>query len=94
MTGILAEVPKLFYVQDARVVVGNSVMWWCPEGKGYTSHIDLAGKFTEEECRTMRDTDVPWPVEEVDRIWSHHVDIQHLGRLRVGGGEPAPVVRP
>ena len=70
----------LFYVQDSRSYVGNSVLWWGPDGQGYTTHIDKAGKYTAAQAKRMRPTDVPWPVEEVDAIWSHHVDMQHLRR--------------
>jgi hypothetical protein len=70
----------LFYVQDTRGTVGNSVSWWAPDGKGYTTHIDRAGKYTEND-RSWRDTDKLWPVAEVDKLWSRHVDQQDLDRL-------------
>jgi hypothetical protein len=69
--------PK-YYVQDSRIFTGNSVTWWGPDGKGYTNHIDKAGKYTKAMIVGMRDTDIPWPVEQIDKIWSHHVDAQHL----------------
>lgn len=67
-----------YYVQDTRTYTGNSVMWWCPEGNGYTTRIDQAGKYTSNEINHMRPTDRPWPVEYIDQRWSHHVDIQDL----------------
>lgn len=72
------EKPELFYVQDARSYVGNSVVWWCPDSRGYTINLDKAGKYTAKEVATMRDTDVPWPVEAVDKVRSYHVDSQYL----------------
>jgi len=73
----LVDDGRLYYVQDTRTYVGNSVMWWCPDGKGYTTHIDLAGKYKADE-RSWRDTDKLWAVEEIDNVWSHHVDMQKL----------------
>jgi hypothetical protein len=72
---------ELFYVRDTRVTVGNSVMWWGIDRKGYTTHIDKAGKYTAKECDGMRETDVRYPVDAIDAIWSHHVDVQHLRQL-------------
>ena len=70
----------LHYIQDTRQHVGNSVLWWCPNGAGYTTHIDKAGKYTKAEARrtTQRHTDRLWPCSHVDKHWSHHVDMQHL----------------
>lgn len=74
-----SEEEPLFYLQDTRTYVGNSVLWWCPDGAGYTTHIDRAGKFTAAQvARYQRETDVPWPVEVVDGLWSQHVDAQDL----------------
>ncbi len=70
---------KLFYIQDARQYVGNSVLWWRHEGQGYTTDMDQAGLFTEERVRALpRKTDVPWPKEVVNAIVSRHVDMQKL----------------
>jgi hypothetical protein len=77
----MSDGEELYYVQDSRSYVGNSVLWWRPDGQGYTTHIDKAGKYTAAEVKGMRSTDVPWPVKEVDKVWSHHVDAQHLRRL-------------
>ncbi len=69
----------LFYIQDARQYVGNSVLWWGPDGGGYTTDIDKAGKYPADfRCR---DTDVLWPVEEVDAVVQRHVDMQKLRRI-------------
>jgi len=69
---------ELFYVQDTRTIVGNTVMWWCPDGKGYTCDLKSAGKYTAAECRKMRVTDVPWPCKQVDAIATLQVDVQKL----------------
>jgi len=74
--------PPLFYIQDNRTMCGNAVFWWMPNGNGYTTHIDRAGKYPIEYVRGLRDTDVPYAVEEVDAIRSQHVDMQHLRNLK------------
>jgi len=70
----------LFYVQDTRQYVGNCCLWWCPAGKGYTTQINEAGLFTEEECKRMRPTDKPWPRHVVEAAVCHHVRIEHLNK--------------
>ena len=79
---------KKFFVQDTRSIVGNSVTWWCTDGKGYTCDIRRAGVFDEDEVAKMRDTDKPWPVEDILRLVQHHVDCQDL-RLK---GDKLPMV--
>ena len=77
-----SEPEPLYYIQDTRQYCGNSVFWWCPDGKGYTTHIDRAGKYTAAQAKTKRDTDVPYLVSDVDRIWSQHVDMQDLRNVK------------
>lgn len=38
----------------------DDAWWWRPRGAGYTRDIDDAGRYTGVECRSMRETDVPW----------------------------------
>jgi hypothetical protein len=75
-----SEEEELYYIQDTRVFTGNAVTWWCPDGKGYTTHINQAGKYTwKEACSwTKRETDKFWPCDFVDQFWSSHVDHQHI----------------
>jgi hypothetical protein len=59
---------KLFYIRDARDK-SEMALWWRPEGKGYTYHVDEAGLFTDEEVQKItrsRSTDVPVPREIVE----------------------------
>lgn len=51
----------LYYIQDARSYVGNSVLFWRPGGAGYTTNLDEAGLYTLEEASSHRDTDIPIP---------------------------------
>lgn len=64
----------LFYVQDKRQFVGNSMVWWRHNGNGYTTDLSQAGKYDHKP--SDRDTDVLWPVEYIDSIANLHVDVQ------------------
>ncbi len=75
------EPGPLFYIQDTRTYVGNSVMWWAPNGQGYTTHVARAGRYTQAEIVGLRESDVAWPCAQVDAIWSQHVDMQDLRKL-------------
>lgn len=71
----------LYYVQDTRQYVGNCMLFWALDHKGYTCHLDQAHVFTEEEMRRIcgrggRGTDVPWPKELIDAAASLMVDHQ------------------
>ncbi len=67
-----------FYVLDARTVVGNCAMWWCPDGKGYTCNIDEAGLYTAKDVERMRETDIPVHRDVVERLIVRHVKIEHI----------------
>jgi hypothetical protein len=69
---------KKFYIQDRRSFVGNSVVWWRPNGKGYTVDLRDAGVYDEDEIKGLRSTDIPWLVEEINRLVQHHIDMQDL----------------
>ncbi len=71
----------MFYIQDTRQFVGNCPVWWAPNGGGYVTRLDEAGRYTEQEAvkqNRTRDTDVPWPCAEIDAIARHTVDFQHM----------------
>jgi len=67
-------VTQLYYVQDSRDFVGNSMLWWAIDGKGYTTDIAKAGRYTHKP--TDRNTDILWPVEYINSIAQLHVDHQ------------------
>ena len=73
-----AMTDQLFYVQDTRQIVGNCALWWCPKGAGYTTEIDKAGLYTAEQVSGMRETDVGWPKELVDRLIVRHVRLDMI----------------
>lgn len=71
----------MFYIQDTRQFVGNCPMWWGPNGSGYVTRLDEAGRYTEQESirqNRTRDTDVPWPCSEIDALARQTVDCQHM----------------
>lgn len=73
-----------FVLQDIRQYCGNSAMWWCWDGGGYTVDIRCAGVFTraqaERQCRS-RPSDRMWPLDQVIEFVEHHIDIQDLRRI-------------
>ncbi len=72
---------NLFYIQDTRQFVGNCPMWWGPNGSGYVTRLDEAGRYTEQEAirqNRTRETDVPWPCSEIDALARQTVDCQHM----------------
>jgi hypothetical protein len=69
---------KKYYLQDSRSVVGNFLLFWAKDHRGYTTDIDNAHEFTLAEALSHRDTDVPWPVEEMRAAAKLRVDHQNL----------------
>ena len=60
-----------FYILDVRSVVGNCAMFWRPQGAGYTTQLEAAGLYSEEEARSHRETDIAWSAEsELARLCS------------------------
>jgi len=75
----LNSTEELFYIQ-AEGYVGNSMSWWRPIHRGYTTQIDKAGRYDKEDadniCSNPGRKDVAWPVEYIDGIAEKHVDMQ------------------
>lgn len=74
---------ELFYLQDSRSYVGNDVLWWAKEGKGYTTDLSKAHVFTKEEALSQhndRETDIPWPKSYIDQKTRPAVDMQYIRR--------------
>ena len=72
------SVLKKYYLQDSRSVVGNFLLFWAKDRRGYTTDIDKAHEFTLAEALSERDTDVPWSIEEMRSIARLRVDHQNL----------------
>jgi hypothetical protein len=71
---------KLYYIQDARSYVGNSVLWWRKEGQGYTCNLDEAEKV--ESTWVGRSTDKLWPCNEIDALVYPQFDMQLLKQVK------------
>ncbi len=71
-----------YYVQDARSYVGNAVLWWAQDGKGYTTNLKNAHKYSFAEIKSFkpRDTDIIWEAKHVEGAIREYVDIQGLKR--------------
>lgn len=80
-----------YYMQDTRDYVGNSMLWWAKDGKGYVCDIRRAHVFTLAEARswTHRETDVLWPCEYIDKRIAHHIDMQYCEREIAGAVDMA-----
>ena len=88
MTNFKIEPDELYYLQDNRNYVGNSVLWWAIDSKGYVCDIREAHVFKGRELSGNRDTDIPWPKSLIDGLIKHHVDMQTLPRRdRSKGGK-------
>ncbi len=72
-----------FYVLDARTVVGNCAMWWCPNSQGYTCELGKAGLYTAKQCEDMRSTDIKVHRDVVARLTLQHVRVDHLRQAGV-----------
>ena len=70
----------VYLIQDTRQYVGNCVLWWCHEGKGYTTEFLEAGRFDEAYLRSLRDTDRPIPIEAAEKACCTHVRAEGLTR--------------
>lgn len=72
----------MYYVQDSRNYVGNSVLWHGLNGGGYVCDIKDAHKYTKDEIvkdyTNGRDTDIVWSARHVDANISEHVDRQKI----------------
>ena len=74
---------QLFYLQDSRSYVGNDVLWWAKDGKGYTTDLSKAHVYTKEKAvgqHEMRETDIPWPKDYIDAKTRPAVDMQYIKR--------------
>ena len=67
-----------FYILDVRTIVGNCALWWAPDGQGYTTQLEEAGLYSEEEARSHRLTDVAIPEEMARRCSVTHVRVERL----------------
>lgn len=70
----------MFYVQDKRNYVGNSVLWWGKGASGYVTDLRKAMKVSKEYIlsKKWRKTDIIWESTDVENNISWHIDSQYL----------------
>jgi hypothetical protein len=80
----LKKLPKdeMYYVQDSRSYVGNSILWWGLGSSGYVTQLKDAQKYTKDEILKRfsdgRETDIIWQASHVEANIRTHVDAQYL----------------
>jgi len=72
---------EMYYIQNG--YVGNAILWWGIDSKGYTTDITKAGKYTKEEAEKIiqRPQDIAWLCEHIDnneKAKKLTIDIQYL----------------
>lgn len=72
---------ELYYIQNG--YVGNAILWWGINSRGYTTDITKAGKYTKEEAEKIiqRPQDIAWLCEHIDnneKAKKLTIDIQYL----------------
>lgn len=70
-----------YYIQDSRGYVGNDMLWWAKDGKGYTSDLRRAHVYTKAEALSQhncRETDIPWLKSYIDTNSRPAVDMQDV----------------
>lgn len=57
---------ELYYIQNG--YIGNAVLWWAKDSKGYTTDITKAGKYTKAEAKRIieRPEDFAWLCKHID----------------------------
>ena len=87
----------MFYLQDSRGYIGNDVVWWAKDGKGYTTDLRKAHIYTEDEAQKMhfaRTSDIPWPKDYIDARTRPAVDMQYIKRSEALEGTGIEIVKP
>jgi len=75
---------EYYYVQDKRSYVGNAVLWWAQDNRGYTTDLNRAHKYTKQDIvkqfARKRETDIVWRASHVENAVREYVDGQYLKR--------------
>jgi len=86
-----------FYLQDSRSYVGNDMLFWAADGKGYTTDMRKAEVYTREKALAQhqcRETDIPWPKAYIDARTRPAVDMQYVKRDEALAGTGIELIKP
>lgn len=78
-----------FYLQDSRDYIGNDMLFWAKDGKGYTTDMRRAQVYTKAEAvaqHQRRETDIPWPKDYIDARTRPAVDMQYVKLIEALSG--------
>ena len=92
---ILSE--ELYYLQDSRGYVGNDMLFWAKDGKGYTTDLSRAHVYTRHDAvsqHNFRETDIPWPKNYIDQRTRPAVDMQYVSREEALSGTGIVLIKP
>lgn len=90
---------KQYYVQDARQIVGNCMVWYRKGGHGYCCDLDDAEVFdgdSDEFLALIRHNGpasldpkyIPWPKGYIDASAVRHVNRQHVSGEQADAHDP------
>ena len=92
---------QLYYIQSPKRYIGNSLLWWKKDSRGYTVKLDEALLINEEEMKRLiycQPGSTAWKKEAVDSVARLQVDMgdlrpepmscQTADRLRREAGQP------
>ena len=71
-----------YYLQNkSQGYVGNSLLWWALNGRGYTCDIRCAEVWTKQSLMKRNPTESKYKAyrkDVIDRLVQHHIDMQDL----------------
>ena len=66
-----------YYIQSG--YVGNAMLWWRKDGKGYSTHFNEAGRYSKEDAMSIIDNrpkeDYAWLCSHVDQTKVAHLTV-------------------
>lgn len=86
-----------YYLQDSRSFVGNDMLFWKKDGKGYTTNLREAHVYTKDEAVSQhqcRETDIPWPKDYIDAKTRPAVDVQYVSVKEALKGTGITLIKP
>lgn len=80
-SGLLVADDDGWYLQDTRSYVGNDMIFWAKDDRGYTTDLRKAEVYTREAAfrqHAARNSDLPWPKAYIDSKSRPAVDAQFV----------------